>query len=177
MFPLTAHLVKSLRLAFALALLALLSVPAAHAGIVYATGFETSDSYSLGAIAGQNGWLGFNTPIANVAAQTLPTPPFAGAQDVFVTDAGTGQSGPYRIDSPGGPLIDLQAELYIASSTQESIWQFAATGDVGLLTPFIGGINLYPIAPATDAIQLIGVGLSVGPGLGFVDRKSTRLNS
>ena len=140
MFPLTALLVKTARLAFALALLALISLPAAHAGTVYATGFETTDtpSYTVGALAGQNGWLEFNSAssiVTNVIA-------YAGSQSVFVNGNNSNlQAGPYYPNSPAGPLIELSAEIIIFSGT-EGDWQFAATGPG--LSQYLGGIDLVP---------------------------------
>jgi len=117
----------------------------------YSTGFE-SPAYTTGPLAGQNGWLEFGSTIATVENFFA----YAGSQAVFVNGGNAGgQSGPYYADpTPDvGPLIDLSAELYIASSSTESEWQFAATGP-GLLG-YIGGINLIPDTGTADSIQLI----------------------
>jgi hypothetical protein len=117
----------------------------------YSTGFE-SPAYSTGVLAGQNGWLEFGSTIATVENFFA----YAGSQAVFVNGGNAGgQSGPYYADSTPdvGPLIDLSAELYIASSSSESEWQFAATGPG--LVGFIGGINLLPGTGTADSIELI----------------------
>jgi len=138
------------RLAFGLSVLALISAPAAYSGTVYATGFE-NPPFTLGNLVGQDGWTEFGSAITTVEDFNV----FAGSQAVFVDGSGAGQSGPYRADSPTGPLIDLSAEIYISSSSSEGSWQFAATGPD--LTGFIGGIDLVPDAsiPALDDIELI----------------------
>ncbi len=151
MLSLTAPLGKMARWAFGLALLALIPVPAAHAGTVYATGFE-NPPFSTGNLAGQDGWSVFGSTITTVESFFA----YSGSQAVFVNGPGSdGQSGPYHTDSPSGPLIDLSAEIYISSSSTEGGWQFAATG--AGLTGFIGGVDLYPDAtfPATDDVILI----------------------
>ena len=134
--------------------LALFSIPAAYAGTVYATGFESTDAppYTLGALAGQNGWQEFNSALSTVENSFV----FAGSQAVFVNgNTSNLQAGPYHFDSPAGPLIDLSAEIYIASGA-EGTWQFAATGPN--LTGYLGGIDLVPTNSAgglTDDINLI----------------------
>ena len=148
---LTARVKKMARLALGLALFALISVPAAHAGVVYATGFE-NPPFTIGDLVGQDGWSAFGSTIITVENSFV----YAGSQAVFVNGPGSAsQSGPFHADSPSGPMIDLSAELYISSSSTEGGWQFAATGPA--LTGFIGGVDLYPdaVLPATDDIDLI----------------------
>jgi len=141
---------------------ALLSVPA-HAGIVYATGFESSDGYTLGPLAGQNGWLEFNSALSSVENFFVES----GSQAVFVNgNTSNLQAGPYHVDAPTGPMIDLQADLYIASGV-ENTWQFAATGPG--LSQFLGGFNLIPenpVAGTVDDVQLISGAL---PTVGTFD--------
>lgn len=145
-------------------ILASLSV-SAYADVIYSTGFESPTFTADTTIAGQDGWSIFNSgsSIDNIE-NTFP-PPFAGAQAAGVLPSGTEQSGIYRTDTATGPLIDLNAEIYIASTglSQESDWQFAATGEVSLLTPFIGGINLVPDTGSVDTIDAITAG---GPSIG-----------
>jgi hypothetical protein len=137
----------------------------AHAGVIYSTGFETTDGFSVGTIAGQNGWSIFNSGSSVDNIEDSFPPPFAGTQAAGVLPSGTLQSGIFRTDTATGPLIDLNTEIYIASTglSQESDWQFAATGEVSLLTPFIGGINIVPDTGSVDAIDAITSG---GPAIG-----------
>ena len=50
----------------------------------------------------------------------------------------------------------LTVDMYLASSSNQSAWQFAGLGGPGL-SPFIGGIDIS----ATNAIQLISSGFPV----------------
>ncbi len=125
-------------IATALMLVPITTIPARADN--YTTGFE-SPAYTIGPLAGQNGWLEFGGTIATVENFFA----FAGSQAVFVNGGNAGgQSGPYYPNAMPdvGPLIDLSAELYIASSSSESSWQFAATGPG--LVGYIGGIDLTP---------------------------------
>jgi hypothetical protein len=152
MFPFTVRLEKIARLGLGLALLAWISVPAAHAGVVYATGFENPPFVAGNPWAGQDSWLEFGSAITSIETFNV----FAGSQAAFLDGSGTGQSGPYHADSPTGPLIELSAEIYIYSSSSESEWQFAALAPA--LSAFIGGINLVPTdtsAGTTDNIELL----------------------
>ena len=107
----------------------------ASAQTLYSTGFE-NPPFTTGTIAGQDGWQVFGT--AN-AAQVENTNAESGSQAVEVIPAlDTGQSGPYHVDSTSASLVDLSADLYLASSSNPSQWQFAALGPT--LTPFLGGI-------------------------------------
>jgi hypothetical protein len=127
---------------------------------IYSTGFEGTETppFTVGNINGQNGWTVFNSSTFDQVENSFF---FAGAQaaDVVPTGDAAGQSGMYHVDTAtGSPLIDLNAELYIASSGTESTdWQFAALGNFAL-SQFIGGINLAPAAGSTDTINAIAAG-------------------
>jgi hypothetical protein len=134
----------------------------AHAGVIFSTGFETSDGYSIGPIAGQNGWAVYTPGDSSDNVGTFP-PPFAGTQDanVFPSASSPGQSGIYHTDTATGPLVDLNAEVYIASSSTETGWQFAGLGS-GLF-PYIGGIDVYSTGSfgTSDTIKAITAGSPV----------------
>ena len=51
------------------------------------------------------------------------------------------QSGPSHTDSSTGPLIDVNFDLLLTSSTHETIWQFGALGPLG--ARFLGGIQIF----------------------------------
>jgi len=131
--------------------LALISIPAAQAGVVYSTGFETSDGYTTGPISGQNGWQVFNSPLAQVENTFAD----GGSQALWINgNSNSDQNGAYHVDAPTEPIIELSADLYIASGI-ENEWQFSATGPG--LSGYIGGINLIPTNPVgglTDNIQI-----------------------
>jgi hypothetical protein len=133
--------------AIVLGCLAVSTVPA-YADIT--TGFEPPE-YTVGPLAGQNGWQVFGPAVVTVEDFMA----FGGTQAVFV-DGGasaTSQSGPY-IGTTAGPLLDLSAEIYLASSGTETSWQFADIG-AGLIG-FAGGIDIYPtIDPLTSSIYAI----------------------
>lgn len=129
-----------------------LTTGAVYASTVYSTGFE-SPTFATGDLAGQDGWAVFGSAVVTVETFNV----YAGSQAVFVDGSAEGQSGPYWANpTPDtSPLIELSAELYIASSSTESNWQFAATSPG--FAQFIGGIDLVPDAsmPAVDDIEII----------------------
>jgi hypothetical protein len=112
------------------------AVPA-HAGTLYSTGFE-GPTYTTGNLAGQDGWAIFGSHTTLVENTLVKS----GLQAVSVDGSGTGQSGPYRSDFSTGPLVSLSADIYIASSTSQSGWQFGGLGSG--LAPFLGGVDLHP---------------------------------
>ena len=88
---------------------------------------------------------------------------FAGSQAVFVDGSNPAQAGVLYTNTPNaGPIVNLSSEIYIASSSAEGEWQFAGTGP-SLTTgvQFIGGIDLFPTAGASDNIELITSGFPV----------------
>jgi hypothetical protein len=150
------RLSKSLGVIAPIAVMLISLSVSAHAGVIFATGFETSDGYTIGAIAGQNGWAVFNPGDSNDNVGTFP-PPFAGAQDANVIPLASspGQSGIYHTDTATGALIDLNAEIYIASSSTETGWQFAGLGSG--LAPYIGGIDLNSSGSFGTSDQLVAI--------------------
>src|SRR5271157_5023526 len=100
-----------------------LAIPAAWAGTLYSTGFE-NPPFTLGPLAGQDGWQVFGN--ANVLVENTIVQ--SGMQAVSVDGSVVGQSGPYHNDFSTGPLIELSAGIYIASSSSQSQWQFAGLG-------------------------------------------------
>lgn len=137
-----------------LTVLSLSTVPA-HADFM--TGFEPTPAipaYSLGNLAGQNGWSVFGPGVVTVENFLVKT----GTQAVFV-DGGvtaTSQSGPYHTDS-AGPVVNLSADIYLASSSVETSWQFAALNFFPPY-PFDGGID---VNAGTNTIQAITAGMPV----------------
>jgi hypothetical protein len=111
----------------------------ASAQALYSTGFE-NPPFTTGPIAGQDGWQVFGT---SGAAQIENTKAEAGSQALEEIPAlDTGQTGPYHTDSTAAGMVDLSADIYIASSSNPSKWQFGALG--ATLTPFLGGMDVYP---------------------------------
>ena len=103
---------------------------------LYSTGFE-NPPFTLGNISGQDGWQIFGPGSATVENTLVQS----GSQAVSVAGSASGQSGPYHSDSSTGPVIELSAGIYIAGSSSQSEWQFAAMGPN--LTSFIGGVNIF----------------------------------
>ena len=123
-------------------------------GTLYSTGFE-NPPFTLGNLAGQDGWqvssvCGLTGPATGLVENTLVQ---SGSQAVSVDGSVTCQSGPYHSDSSTGPLIELSAGIYIASSSSQTQWQFAGLGPG--LAPFIGGVGIL----ATGQIVAITAGL------------------
>ncbi len=124
------------------------AVPASQAGTLYSTGFE-NPPFTLGNLVGQDGWQEFQTTSVQVENSVV----YAGQQAVSVDGSFNGQSGPYHQDASAGPVVELSAWLYLASSSNQTSWQFA--GLASGLFPFIGGINTDG---NTNAIYLITAG-------------------
>ena len=129
----------------------------AQADIIYQTGFE-NPPFTLGPIAGQDGWAVFSgggTPNAVTIQNTVF---FAGSQAVEInTSAASGQTGPYRADtSPASDtIVTMRAEVMLTSSSVQTAWQFA--GLTGSLGTFFGGFN----ALADGTLQIITTGFPV----------------
>src|SRR6202140_5039638 len=119
--------------------LILLTFSTGSAKADFFTGFEPP-TYTLGALTGQDGWAEFSDAFVTVENFLVKS----GSQAVFLDGHGAQtphggipfQSGPYHTDTAGS-LVDLSADIYLASSSLESGWQFAAPG-AGLIG-FAGG--------------------------------------
>lgn len=109
--------------------------PAIHASVIYSTGFEPP-AFTPGLIAGQDGWAVFGTGISTIEAVNADS----GTQAVFVDGSTSSQSGPFHSDSATGPLVDLSADLFLASSSNQTEWQFGGLGSG--LVPFLGGFDV-----------------------------------
>jgi hypothetical protein len=130
-----------------LALLAALAVPA-HAD--YMTGFE-NPPFTVGALAGQDGWNQFGPSTATVENFFAKT----GSQAVFVDGGTATQAGAWHEDPSAGPFVDLSADIAIFTSSTQTAWQFAATGNS--LTKYLGGIDIL----ANNQIEAITSGFPV----------------
>jgi len=79
-----------------------------------------------------------------------------GAQAVGVPGSVNGQTGPVFAPNFTNPVLDLSADIFLASSTNESSWQFATTGanDTG----YAGGIDISgtSIAAITSGFPVVG---------------------
>ncbi len=140
----------------ALALFALSMVPL-HATSAYSSGFE-GPTYTIGQLDGQDGWSIFNpgaglTTVVNSIVKT-------GTQAAGVVNGQNpvGQSGPFHSDSITGTLVELSADIYLASSSNQTRWQFAGTG--GTFAQYLGGIDVLPdnsVVLVTQGFPLAGV--------------------
>ena len=137
----------------ALAGLALaITLPVAHADVVYSTGFE-NPPFVTGPIAGQDGWSVFGPGLSTVENLFVKT----GSQAVFVDGNTASQSGPFHSDVALGPLVELSADIAIFTSTSQSEWQFAALGPGGI--GFLGGIDVFfdnSIEAITNGFPVLG---------------------
>jgi len=119
-----------------LGLTALSLTPRADAGIIFQTGFESSEAlpYSIGQLSGQNGWSGSTFPV--VENSTV----FSGSQ--AVSFAAPGSAGPSLIhhgltyDSLSDPskTVVFDMEFMASSSGTPSVWDvFAISGNLGFI--------------------------------------------
>ena len=97
--------------------------------------------------------LRFRPDIRPVIENTLVK---TGLQAVSVNGSVTGQTGPVYAPNFVDPILDLSADIYIASSSRESEWQFATTGAGGI--GFAGGIDINgtSINAISDSYPVIG---------------------
>jgi hypothetical protein len=110
----------------------------ASAQTLYSTGFE-NPPFTTGSIVGQDGWQVFGQSNAVAVENSFAK---SGAQAVEVTPAlDSSQTGPYHVDSTAAGMVDLSADIYIASSSNQSGWQFAGLNSTG--APFLGGIDIF----------------------------------
>jgi PEP-CTERM motif len=119
--------------ALAIALMLAVATPA-HAGVLYSTGFE-NPPFTLGNLSGQDGWVAF-VPVSTVLVENTLVQ--SGLQAVSVD--GSGLYGAFHSDFSTGPLLQLSAGIYIASSSTHSEWWF--TGQDPNLAAFLGGIKI-----------------------------------
>lgn len=124
-------------------------IPAAHAGIIYTSTFE-SPTFTTGPIAGQDGWSVFGS--GNPTVESFF--PDTGSQAVFVDGNETSQSGPYHVDVATGPIVDLSADLAIFTASTQTEWQF---GGLGTSSQLLGGIDVFP----DNTIEAITAGFPV----------------
>jgi PEP-CTERM motif len=127
-----------MRIGQALTLAALcVTAPPVSAAVLYATSFE-NPPFTVGPIAGQDGWAEFPGSGAAFVENSFA---LTGTQAVDVIPAlATGQNGPYKTVNTLAPIVEQSAEIYLASSSTQSAWQFAAVG-AGLIG-FAGGIDI-----------------------------------
>jgi PEP-CTERM motif len=126
------------------------AIPAAHAGTIYSTGFE-SPAFTIGPIAGQDGWNVFGPGNPFVSGLFSNT----GSQSVFVDGNEAAQSGPYHMDATTGPIVDLSANLAIFSASTQTEWQFGALDPT--MTQFLGGVVVFP----DDTFEALTAGFPV----------------
>jgi len=129
--------------------------PQAEAAVLYQTGFE-NPPFTLGTVAGQDGWNTFGPAAGSFVENTFP---FAGSQAVEVNPAlFTGQSGPFKEVDTTAPIVKQSAEIFLKSSTTETSWQYATLGP-GFVN-FAAGIdidlNTGAIHSITSAFPIIG---------------------
>jgi hypothetical protein len=127
-----------------------LMAASAHAGVIYATGFE-SPTFSLGQVNGQDGWAAFGSPGAGTVQNTVAA---SGTQALRVDGSVGSQSGPYYTTTTAATSLLVSADLLISSASTQSSWQFAGLG-AGLIG-FAGGIDI-----SGTSIQSITAGYPV----------------
>lgn len=130
-----------------------ISAVSAFGSVIYPTGFE-NPPFTVGNINGQDGWGEFNPTDSFDAVQTTFVKTGSQAAWVIPVNSSSVQTGMFHSDSTTGPLINLSADILLASSGIQNEWQFAGLG--GGLTPFIGGIDVF----ADNSIHVISAGFA-----------------
>jgi hypothetical protein len=123
--------------------LALFLAPLSRAAVIFQTGFEPSEGYALGQLAGQNGWFSSTAPTVE------STVVFAGSQAVSWTATGVtlSEAHPLVYDSALDPYKTVLFDVKFMDSTAgaPSNWNvMSVTGDAG-------GIGLVFLSLAGDA--------------------------
>jgi hypothetical protein len=132
--------------------LAVGSVLPVYAGtVLYSTGFEAPTFTAGMSVNGQNGWETFSPASASQIENSFADSGLQ-ALDVLPALAIGDQAGAVYALSTSANEIEMSADIYLASSTIQSAWQFAAIGPAGL--GFIGGVDITN----TGAIDLITTG-------------------
>jgi hypothetical protein len=130
------------------------------AGVLYSTSFE-NPPFTVGAIAGQDGWSEFPGSGAAFVENSFA---LTGTQAVDVIPAlATGQNGPFKTVNTPAPIVIQSAEIFLASSSVQSAWQYAAVG-AGLIG-YAGGIDI----DANNTIHAITAGF---PVIGTITRNA-----
>ena len=146
---------KIFRYLFAWLALLFLGGVQTQAAVLYATGFE-NPPFVPGPINGQAGWFVFSASGQTSAPVIETTVVNTGAQAVGVPGSVNGQTGPVFAPNFTNPVLDLSADIFLGSSTNESSWQFATTGanDTG----YAGGIDISgtSIAAITSGFPVVG---------------------
>lgn len=122
--------------------LLLLAAAQSHAGILYSTGFE-DPPFAPGPVDGQGGWTVFSAT-GQTEAPVIESTLDRSGQALEIPGSTTGQTGPYLAPGYTG-VLDMSADLYISSGTDETRWQFAAVGAGGV--GFAGGIKIAGSTP------------------------------
>lgn len=117
----------------------------AGAQVLYQTGFE-NPPFTVGPIAGQDSWNVFGGSAAVNIENSFAK---SGTQAVLIDttllpNVPSNQTGPWRnvVDPSLGSIVSIDADVYLASSSSESSWQFAAL--YSNLGGFIAGFNVLP---------------------------------
>jgi hypothetical protein len=125
-----------------------------NGSVIYSIGFEPQTYTAGNNINGTDGWGEFNPTDSFDAVQTTFVKTGAQAAWVIPVTTSVVQTGMFHSDSTTGPLLDLSAYIYLASSSFQNEWQVAGLG--AGLTPFIGGIDVF----ADNSIHLITAGFT-----------------
>ena len=107
----------------------------ASAGVLYSTGFE-APTFTIGPIAGQDGWSVFGPGVSTVENFDADS----GSQALFVDGSTATQSGPFHEDTTTASEVELMGDIFLASSSTQTEWQFGALG--AGLSQFLGGIDI-----------------------------------
>jgi hypothetical protein len=118
-----------------------IAVQDARADVIFATGFEPP-AYSLGQLAGQDGWTGSSIPV--VQSSIVQSGTQAAAFDASLATGGQHLvSHSLSYDSSSSPLktVTIQEDFYMTSAGTRSYWDVISTSGNG---GFIGQLLIFP---------------------------------
>jgi hypothetical protein len=131
-------------------LLAMSLAPIVHAGIIFQTGFESTDTpaYSTGQLSGQNGWTGLTAGVVENSTA------FSGSQAVSFDSTGTvGQNLMHQAityDSLSDPDQIVVFDIHFMASATGTTSNWTVVGASGTGGLFIGGIVVSTSGLASD---------------------------
>src|SRR5262249_55604368 len=126
------------------------------AGTLYFTGFESSEGYTTGPLAGQNGWV--NSPLLVVETGTV----FAGTQAVSLNATGALSTvlanSPVSYNLGANPVVLVDIEFQASATGTPSAWDvvslFGDAGFIGQAIDVFGALELGLASSLTGSAPL-----------------------
>lgn len=122
---------------------AAVAVAASHAAIVYQTGFETSDGFSVGVVEGQAGWTSITGTPARLQPVISTANPRTGSQHFRLAKQANLTNGALKggfspiINIPAGARVSISVDVNISVTDGAEYAVAVQSSTQGLLTAFV----------------------------------------